>query len=120
MKTITLRYGKEKIQGRETFFSSLALLKSAVNNVTSQEGLTVDEMSKRLRLMEILDKNPEMDVEETKFNDELLLRTKDIELEDSDWEKLKTLFSGVKWMVLSKFIVDLDKDLKEAKSVEKN
>lgn len=116
MKTITLRYAKEKIQNRETYFSTAALLKSAVNNVVSQQGLSVDEMSKRLRLKDLLDKHPEMDVEEKDFTDSVLAKTKEIQFEDADFDKLKELFAEVKWMIISKFIVDLDAELKEAKS----
>lgn len=116
MKTITLRYGKEKIQNRETYFSTAALLKTAVNNVTSQQGLSVDEMAKRLRIQDLLNKHPEMDVDEAKFSDSLLEITKEIQLEDADFQKLKELFGEVKWMIISKFIVDLDKELKEAVS----
>lgn len=115
MKSITLRYGKEKIQNRDTFFSTLSLLKSAVNNVASQQGLSVDEMSKRLRLKDLLEKHPEMDVQEKDYTDSLVEKTKKIDFEDADFDKLKELFAEVKWMVISKFIVDLDKELKEAK-----
>lgn len=115
MKTITLRFGKEKVLGRETFFSTAALLKSAVNNVTSQQGLSVDEMARRLKLLDVLESHSDMDVEETTFSDDLLKKTKEIQLEDADHDKLKQLFGEVKWMVLAKFIVELDKELKEAK-----
>lgn len=115
MKTVTLKFGKEKIQGRETFFSTLAMLKSAVNNVSTQQGLSVDEMAKRLRILDTLESHSDMDVEEGQFSDDLLKKTKEIQFEDADFEKLKQLFAEVKWMVLSKFIVELDKELKEAK-----
>ena len=115
MKTITLRFAKEKVLGRETFFSTLALLKSAVNNVTSQQGLSVDEMSKRLKILDVLESHSDMDVEEGSFSDDLLKKEKEIQLEDADHDKLKQLFGEVKWMVLAKFIVELDKELKEAK-----
>ena len=118
MKTITLRYGKEKIQGKETFFSTVSILKSAINNVGSQQGLSVDEMSKRLKFMDMLNKHPEMDVEEKEYKDELLLRTKELHLENADFDKLKDLFGEVKWMILAKFIVELDTELKEAKEVQ--
>lgn len=115
MKTVTLRFAKEKVLGRETFFSTLALLKSAVNNVTSQQGLSVDEMSKRLKILDVLESHSDMDVEEGSFSDDLLKKEKEIQLEDADHDKLKQLFGEVKWMVLAKFIVELDKELKEAK-----
>lgn len=115
MKTVTLRFAKEKVLGRETYFSTLALLKSAVNNVTSQQGLSVDEMSKRLKILDVLESHSDMDVEEGSFSDDLLKKEKEIQLEDADHDKLKQLFGEVKWMVLAKFIVELDKELKEAK-----
>ena len=118
MKVITLRYGKEKVQGKETFFSTVSILKSAINNVSSQQGLSVDEMSKRLKFMDMLNKHPEMDVDEKEYKDELLLRTKELNLENADFDKLKDLFGEVKWMILAKFIVELDTELKEAKEVQ--
>ena len=118
MKVIILRYGKEKISGRDTFFSSLGLLKSAVNNVNAQQGLGVEEMSKRLKLIDALSKHSEMDIEEKEYNDSILLRTKELHLENADHEKLVELFNEIKWMVVAKFIVELSAELKEAKEVE--
>lgn len=116
MKTITLRYGKETIDGRETFFSTASILRNAVNNVNPQQGgIPVEEMCKRLKLLEVLDKHPEMDSKD--FKDELLSMEKEIQIEDADFEKLKSLFAEVKWMVVSKFIINIDKELKEAKTV---
>jgi hypothetical protein len=113
MKTITLKFGKEKVGDREVFFSTLALLKSAVNNVTSQQGLSVDEMSKRLRLLDILERYVDFDVADGEFKDWHLEMKKEIELEDSDFQKLKELFKDVKWMLLSRFIVDLSKEFEK-------
>lgn len=111
MKSITLKIGKETIGGREVFFSTIALLKSAVNNVQAQQGLSVDEMSKRLRLMDILEKHNDFDIADGEFKDWHLEMKKEIELEDADFNKLKELFGEVKWMILSRFIVDLSSDL---------
>jgi hypothetical protein len=113
MKTITLKFGKENINGRETFFSTMDLLKMAILNVPSQSGLGIDEIYKRLRLLDILNKHSEFDIFDNNLDNTHLLMKKDIEIEDSDFNKLKELYNEVKWMVVSKFIVDLYEDLKK-------
>jgi hypothetical protein len=111
MKTITLRYGKENLNGQNTFFSTLSLLKIAINGTQKDSGISVSEMSKRIKLLDILNQHPEFDVNEGDFNDSILNTTKVIELEDSDYEKIKELFSEVKWKIVSKFIVELSNEL---------
>lgn len=113
MKTLTLKFGKEKINGRDTFFSTITLLKNAVNNIDGQQGLGVEEMSRRLKLLSILENHDDFDIEEGEFRDWHLDMTRDVEFEDADFNKLKELFNGVKWMVVSKFIVELSEDFKK-------
>lgn len=111
MKSIELKVTKEYLGGRETFLTTYDLLKSAINNPT-QQGFSVDEMMKRLRLLEQVDKHKELfDIKPEEFNDLMLERKSILELEDNDYLKLKELFKEMKWSVVSKFIVELSKDL---------
>ena len=107
MKSIELKVAKENIGGRETFLTTYDLLKSAINN-PSKEGFSVDEMIKRLRLLNEVDKHKStFEIEEGKFDDSMLEKKATLELEDADFAKLKELFKEMKWGVVSKTIVDL-------------
>ena len=111
MKSIELKVAKESIQGRDTFLTSYDLLKSAINN-PSQGGFSVDEMMQRLRLLDKVDAHKGLfDIKPEDFNDSMLDRTATLELEDSDFSKLKELFKEMKWGVVSKTIVELSKEL---------
>lgn len=111
MKTITLRYGKEKINGQNTFFSTVGILKLAINNISNESGIVVSEMAKRLRLLEILNQYPEYDVTDSStFDESILNMTKTIDIEDSDFIKLKELFSDLKWKIVSNFIIKLSEE----------
>jgi hypothetical protein len=111
MKSIELKVCKEPIQGRDTFLTTYDLLKSAINN-PSQNGFSVDEMMKRLRLLDKVDEFKGLfDIKPDDFNDSMLERTAQLELEDSDFSKLKELFNEMKWGVVSKTIVELSKEL---------
>lgn len=109
MKTIELKVVKEEIMGNPTIFTTYDVLKMAVNN-PEQGGFNVEEMMKRLRLLEKLDEHKELFGKQFKENEDLNV-TATLELEDSDFEKLKSLFTQVKWQVVSKFIVDLSKEI---------
>jgi hypothetical protein len=110
MKSIELKVTKENIGGNDMFFTTYDLLKSAVNN--PQEGLNVDEMVKRLRLLNKLDEHKELfsTVSET-LSDSDLEKKATLHLEDADFTKLKELFNVVKWTVVSKTIVDIHTEL---------
>jgi hypothetical protein len=111
MKSIKLKVAKESIQGRDTFLTSYDLLKSAINN-PSQSGFSVDEMMKRMRLLEKVDAHKDLfDIKPDQFNDSMLEREATLELEDSDFSKLKELFKEMKWGVVSKTIIELSKEL---------
>jgi hypothetical protein len=111
MKSIELVVAKENIGGRDTFLTTYDLLKSAINNPT-QGGFNVDEMIKRLRLLGEVEKHKDLfDIKPEDFKDELLERKSTLELEDADFTKLKELFKEMKWGVVSKTIVDLNKEL---------
>ena len=111
MKTLTLKFGKENVNGQDTFFSTSSLLKIAINSTQKDSGISVSEMSKRIKLLDILNQHPEFDVNEGEFNDNLLNLNKVIELEDSDYEKIKELFSEIRWKIVCKFIVNLSEEL---------
>ncbi len=111
MKSIEFKFGKEKIQGRETFFSTADLLKAAVNNVPKEGGMDVKEMATRLRLLKAIDAQTEFAIEEKEFTDSHLSIKKTVDFEDADFAKLKQLFKEVKWSVVSEFIINLDADL---------
>ena len=107
MKSIELKVAKENISGRDTFLTTYDLLKSAINNPT-QGGFNVDEMTKRLRLLNEVDKHKStFEIEEGKFDDSLLERKAILELEDADYTKLKELFKEMKWGVVSKTIIEI-------------
>ena len=110
MKSIELKVTKENVQGRDTFFTTFDLLKTAINN--PQEGFNVDEMVKRLRLLNKVDEYKELfDIKPENFTDADLEKKATLELEDADFTKLKELFSNVKWGVVSQTIVDIHTDL---------
>jgi hypothetical protein len=111
MKSINLRVTKENIQDRDTFFTTYDLLKVAINN-PQEGGFTVDEMMKRVRLLNKLEEYQSMfKVEEGKFDDSYLEKSDVLELEDADFLKLKELFRQVKWGVVSKTIIDLHNEI---------
>jgi hypothetical protein len=120
MKALEFKFGKEKIQGRETFFSTPEMLKVAVNNIPREGGLNVKEMSTRLRLLKIIEAHTEFIVEEKDFTEALLTVKKTVEFEDADFTKLKELFNEVKWSVVSEFIIELGEALENAKDVKKD
>ena len=115
MKSIELKVAKELLPSKnglqDTFLTTYDLLKSAINN-PSQGGFSVDEMVKRLRLLNKVDEQKGLfDIKPEDFNDSMLERTATLELEDSDFTKLKELFKEMKWGVVSKTIVELSKEL---------
>ena len=107
MKSIELKVAKENIGGRDTFLTTYDLLKSAINNPT-QGGFNVDEMIKRLRLLNEVDKHKDLfEITDGKFDDAILERKATLELEDADFAKLKELFKEMKWGVVSKTIIEI-------------
>jgi|688.fasta_scaffold513952_2 hypothetical protein len=118
MKLLEFKFGKERINGRDTFFSTPDLLKVAINNVPREGGLDVKEMSTRLRLLKIVDAYPEFAVDEKDFNESHLSIKQTVEIEDADFVKIKELFGQVKWSIISNFIIELDEELSNSKSKE--
>lgn len=111
MKTIKLKANKELINDQETIFSTYHLLKMAINN-PSEKGFDVDEMMQRLKIMAVLDAHKETfkDLKEDNLNVEV-----EVSFEDADFKKLQELYRQMKWAVISQTIVDLKKQLDEAK-----
>jgi hypothetical protein len=110
MKSIELVVTKENIGGRETFLATYDLLKSVINNPT-QGGFNVDEMIKRLRLLGEVEKHKDLfEINPEDFKDDFLEKKATLELEDADFAKLKELFKEMKWVVVSKTIVDLSNE----------
>lgn len=109
MKTITLKVTKENIGGNDFYFSTFDLLKIAINN-PQKGGFDVDEMMKRLRLLEKLDAHKEkFEIGEKAITDEMVGLEATLELEDADFNKMKELFKLAKWNVVSNTIVELSK-----------
>ena len=111
MKSIELKVAKELLPSKEgmqqTFLTTYDLLKSAINNPT-QGGFNVDEMIKRLRLLNEVDKHKDLfEITDGKFDDAMLERKATLELEDADFAKLKELFKEMKWGVVSKTIIEI-------------
>jgi hypothetical protein len=115
MKSIKLKIKKEKVANREMFFSFYELIKIAVNN-TPQGGYSIDEMQKRLRILNELETHKELfDIEESKFEDSMLVREAELNLEDSDFIKLKELVKDCKWGILAQSIIELNEQFEEKK-----
>ena len=111
MKSIELKVAKELLPSKEgmqqTLLTTYELLKSAINNPT-QGGFNVDEMIKRLRLLNEVDKHKDLfEITDGKFDDAILERKATLELEDADFAKLKELFKEMKWGVVSKTIIEI-------------
>lgn len=111
MKTIKLKANKELINDQETIFSTYHLLKMAINN-PSEKGFDVDEMMQRIKIMAVLDAHKETfkDLNEDNYNVEV-----EVSFEDADFKKLQDIYKQMKWAVISQTIVDLKKQLDEAK-----
>ena len=111
MKTIKLKIYKEEIGGRPTFLTTYDLLKSAVNN-PPQGGFSVEEMKTRLRILGLLDKHKSVfDIKDGQFKEEMLSIEADMDIEDADYNKLKSLFNDMKWGIVSTSILEISDSL---------
>lgn len=94
MKSIALLSVQENpiVNNRETpvDLKTLDLVKLAVNQAP-EGGYTPEEMTKRIRILDVIDSLPE--------NAEAL------ELEDADFDNLKKWVVQVKWSFVSRFII---------------
>lgn len=108
MKSIELGIYKESINGQQLFFSEYELLKMAINFRPKEQGFDVDEMMKRLRILGELDKQAkELDIKDGDFVDSMLELKATLNLEDADYDKLKSLVKVCQWGVVSQTIIDL-------------
>lgn len=111
MKSFELKVFKEDIQGKETFLSTFFLLKNAIN-VTTQQGISAEEMAKRVRLLDKIDEHKALfDIDSNDVNDSMLEKKAVLQLEDADYQKLKELFNEMKWNIVSKSIIEIHKEL---------
>ena len=111
MKTIKLTAQKETINDQETIFSTYHLLKMAINN-PSEKGFDVDEMMQRLKIMAVLDQHKD---KFSDLNEDNIGIEAEASFEDADFKKLQELYRQMKWAVISQTIIDLKKQLDEAK-----
>jgi hypothetical protein len=108
MKSIELGIKKENIGGQNMFFSDYELLKMAINFRPKEQGFDVDEMMKRLRIMGELEKQAkDLDIKDGEFVDSMLELKATLDLEDADYDKLKSLVKVCQWGVVSQTIIDL-------------
>ena len=110
MKSIELKIAKEVQEGQDQYVSTYAILRAVINN-PSEGGINVEEMLVRLRLLDKLDKFKET-FEATAAPEELLQKTATLELEDSEFNKLRDLYKNMKFLVVSKFLVEISEQLK--------
>ena len=100
MKSIKLKKEKEKIllngQTQEADFATIDLIRAALTS-PSKDGYSVSDISKRLKILNVLD---------LVKDDE-----KELLLEDADHQILSHLVGNMRWGVISKFIKDFAEDL---------
>ena len=112
MKKLELKYEKEFINGQEHILSTLNVLKIAIENVPNRDGLSISEMSIRIKILDVLNENLEFDLEKTSEQDRDYFLKKTIEIEDSYYSKLNELMEMVQWKIVSRFILSLSEELK--------
>lgn len=110
MKSIELKIVKETQEGQDQYVSTYAILRAVINN-PPEGGINVEEMLVRLKLLDKLDKFKET-FESTAPPEELLQKTATLELEDSEFNKLRDLYKSMKFLVVSKFLVEISEQLK--------
>jgi hypothetical protein len=102
MKLLTLKDFKIKVAGKEVDFSYAELIKGIVN-FSGERGYTVEEMSKRLRVVDV--------IEAAKDN---VAR-----FEDADFAYLNSLVPNYPWLFSDKAIVTMCDDIKNMKEETK-
>lgn len=90
MKTIQLR-DDEKLKTRD-------VLRVVLEKPGGQTGIGVDEMRRRIRILDKLEKASEK-----------------LELEDADYELIKNLYDGFQFAVVDRTLVQISDDLATAK-----
>jgi hypothetical protein len=109
MKSIELKIVKESPEGQDQYVSTYAILRAVINN-PSEGGINVEEMLVRVKLLDKLDKFKDI-FETTASPEELLQKTAILELEDSEFAKLKELYKNMKFLVVSKFLIEIGEQL---------
>jgi hypothetical protein len=110
MKSIELKIVKESQEGQQDQYVSTYAILRAVINSPSEGGINVEEMLVRLKLLDKLDKFKDF-FEATAPPEELLQKTATLELEDNEFSKLKDLYKNMKFLVVSKFLVEISEQL---------
>jgi hypothetical protein len=114
MKKIELKVSKEEINGQKMVFTTYDLLVVAINKPV-EGGFNVEEMRKRIRLLNELDKHKDLfkGTEKIKPEDSVEKFPKaNFELEDADYDNLKELVHGTKWGLVSRTILELCEEFK--------
>ena len=109
MKSIELKIAKETQDGQDQYVSTYAILRAVINNA-SESGINVEEMLVRLKLLDKLDKFKDI-FELTAPPEDLLQRTATLELEDNEFNKLRDLYKNMKFIIVSKFLVEISEQL---------
>ena len=107
MKTIQLKIQKEDIGGKPILFTTYELLRICINEQKPDGGFNVEEMIKRIRLLNKLDEVKDLFQKDYPNDDEYYKNVNaTIELEDSDYDLLRSLVLSSKWQVVSRSIVE--------------
>ena len=102
-KSIEIGFAKEG----SMFFSDYDLLKIAINFRPKESGFDVDEMMKRLRLINALEKQAKQEMDVETITDAHLERKMTVEFEDADYEKMKSLVKSCQWGIVAQAIINL-------------
>jgi hypothetical protein len=112
MKSLELKFAKEIINGNPHVFSTTDVLKVAIENVNKQKGLSVSEMSIRIKIIDKLNENKEFDLSKLKIEDIDFDLKKVIDIEDDYVVKLIEMMDEVEWKLVSRFVLSVSEDLK--------
>lgn len=106
MKQVTLRTATE-VKNPQFFPQGLTtnFVLTAACEFTPQTGVTTAETRSRFKLIDVIQNNKS---------------TKELLLEDADYNKLVELVNQVQWLVPEKFFVTVEDDLLNAKTVDPN
>lgn len=108
MKTVNLKIQKELIGEKQMIFSDYELLRICVNEQKPEGGFNVEEMIKRMRILNKLDEVKHLFSKNYENDDESYKEVNaSIQLEDSDYELLRNLVLSMKWNVVSNSIIEL-------------
>jgi hypothetical protein len=112
MKKLELKFAKEILNGQTHVFSTSDVLKVAIENVNKQQGLSISEMSLRIKIIDKLNEHQEFDLSKLKIEDIDFDLKKVIDIEDEYVVKLIEMMDVVEWKVVSRFVLSVLEDLK--------